>query len=63
MSGECPRQLAFVKHLDELLISYHESMKDRFSVDEADKYIDIYIEKKKWFTNLWCPTSKEYQEL
>ena len=59
---KCPRQTAFVEQLDDLLSSYFESMKDRSSVDEQDKYIEKFVDNKKRFVNLWCPTLKEYDE-
>ena len=59
---KCPRQKAFVKHLDELLSAYYDSMKDVWSVDEQDSFINVFSKKKKSFVNLWCPTLKEYEE-
>lgn len=60
---KCPRQTAFIKQLDELLIAYYDAFKDRFFVSESDEYIEKFAKKKKHFVNLWCPTLKEYEEV
>jgi hypothetical protein len=60
---KCPKQIAFSNALDELLSSYYDSMRDRFSVDEQDDFIDKFVQQKKTFINNWCPTLKTYEEL
>ena len=60
---KCPRQLAFSKQLQDLLIIYAEILSDRFSVDETDKWIEKFSNEKRHFINSWCPTLKEYEEI
>lgn len=59
---KCPCQTAFAKHLDELLCLYYETLKLSSHEDFGIKLIDKFLERRKRFVNLWCPTYKEYEE-
>lgn len=61
--NECPRQKAFIKHLDELLYLHEEATRDRFSVDESYRFMEEFSQNKQSFVNLWCPTFKQDEEL
>jgi hypothetical protein len=61
MKTQCTRQSAFVKQLDELISAYYDYVQDRLSLDQANEYIDIFVEKKNHFVNLWCPIREKHE--